>query len=274
MKLQKLLFVCLLFSSTLFLAQEVVEKNPLLTDKFQFRIGTFIPSKTLDIEVDGTEPNFEFNFGKAFRLEDHQATLLIGFDWRFSKKWKVAFEYFGLNNSNTRTLEEDIVWEDFTFEEGTNVKGGLNFNIYRVYIGRIFTQGQKHEFGGGLGVHAMNIRVSIEGDVLTNQEDVSFEKSRKTITLPMPNLGLWYYYAPLTKLAFTARVDFFTISLNDFSGNLWNVTPGVNYQVFKHVGVALNYRYVNIGAEFGTSDWDGSVNTVMQGPSITITGNF
>ena len=274
MKLQKLLFVLFLISSTFLFAQDEIEKNPILTDKFQFEIGTFFPSKTIDIEVDGSGPNDEFEFGKAFGLEANQTTLLMGFDWRFSKKWKVAFEYFGLKNSNARTLEEDITWEDFTFEEGTNVKGRTGFNIYRVYFGRIFTQGQKHEFGGGLGVHAMNVRVSIEGDALTNQGDYSFEKNRKTITIPMPNLGLWYFYAPIPKLAFTARVDFFALSINEFSGNLWNVTPGVNYQIFKHVGIAANYRWINIGAEYETSDWDGGVDIVFQGPSISITGNF
>lgn len=255
-------------------AQDEIEKNPILTSKFQFEVGTFFPSKTIDIEVDGAGPNDKIEFGKAFGLESTQTTLLMGFDWRFSKKWKVAFEYFGLKNSNTRTLEEDISWEDFTFEAGTNVKGGINFSIYRVYVGRIFTEGQKHEFGGGLGVHAMNVRVSLEGDVLTNQGDLGFEKSRKSITIPLPNLGLWYFYAPLTKLAFTARVDFFALSINEFSGNLWNVTPGVNYQVFKHVGVAANYRWVNIGAEYDTSNWNGSVDIIFQGPSISITGNF
>ena len=274
MKLQKIIFICLFFFAIQIFAQEEVEKNPLLTNKFQFEIGTFFPSKTIKLEVDGSGPNDEFEFGNAFGLESTQTTLLLGFDWCFSKKWKVAFEYFGLKNSNTRMLEEDITWEDFTFEEGTNVNGNTGFNIYRVYFGRIFTQGQKHEFGGGLGVHSMNVRISIEGNVLTNQGDVSFEKSQKSITIPLPNIGLWYFYAPIPKLAFTARVDFFALSINEFSGNLWNITPGVNYQVFKHIGIAANYRWVNIGAKYETSDWDGGVDIVFQGPSIAITGNF
>lgn len=255
-------------------AQEATEKHPILTDKFHFVAGTFFPSKSIDIKVDGSAPNDEFEFGKAFGLEDNQSTFLLGFDWRFSKKWKLAVEYFGLKKSKSRELKENITWEDLTLEEGTNVKGGYNFSLYRVYFGRIFTQGQKHEFGGGLGVHAINVRVFIEGDVLTNQGDVSFQKSRKSITIPLPNIGLWYYYAPFEKLAFTARADFFALTIDEFSGNLWNLTPGINYQFFENLGVALNYRYVNIVAKYNTSDWDGSVDFVFQGPSITIIGNF
>ncbi len=39
--------------------------------------------------------------------------------------------------------------------------------MYRVYISRIFTRGQKHEFEGGFGVHAMNVSAFLESDGLT-----------------------------------------------------------------------------------------------------------
>lgn len=275
MKLQKLIFVFILFSTTLVMAQEeATEQHPLLTDKFHFEVGTFFPTKSIDIEVNGDSSNGNFAFGEIFGLESSQTTFLFSFDWRFAKKWKVAFEYFGINNSNTRTLNKDVTWEDFTLEQGTNIKGGVDFRIYRIYFGRIFTQGQKHQFGGGLGVHLMNTRASIEGNVLTNLGDVVFETSRKTITIPLPNLGLWYYYTPIPKLALIARVDFFTLSINEFSGTLWNVTPQANYQVFENFGVGLSYRYVNVGAKYETSNWDGGVDITFHGPSIVITANL
>ena len=269
-------FILILFltSSSGLFSQETTEKHAILTDKFQFGIGFFYPSKSIDIGVDGSDPNDDIEFGKAFDFDNSQITFFLGFDWRFAKKWKLSSEYFSLKNSNNRVLNEDINWGDLTFEEGTNVKGGINFNMYRVYVGRIFTSGQKHEFGGGLGVHAMNVKVFLEGDVLTSEGDISFEKSRKTITVPLPNLGLWYFYAPNTKWAFTARLDVFALSIGDFSGSLWDITPGVSYQFFKHIGAAINYRYINIGAKFDSSNWKGNVDIVFQGPSFTITGNF
>lgn len=253
---------------------EDVEKHAILSDKYQFGVGMFFPSKSISIGVDGSTPNEEIEFGKALGFNDNQITLLLGFDWLFAKKWKLSFEYFGLKNSNSRVLKEDVVWDELTFEEGTNVKGGIGFNIYRVYVGRIFSRGQKHEFGGGLGVHAMNVKAFMEGDVLTSEGDLSFEKSHKSITIPLPNLGLWYFYAPNTKWAFITRIDVFALSIGDFSGSLWNITPGVNYQFFKHIGMSLNYRYIDIGAKFDSSNWKGDVDIIFHGPSITVTSNF
>ena len=53
-----------------------------------FNLTLFFLLKTIDIEVDGSRPNDEFEFGKAFGLEATQTTLLMGFDWRFSKNGK------------------------------------------------------------------------------------------------------------------------------------------------------------------------------------------
>ena len=269
-----ILLLIMLSSSWLF-SQEDQEKHPILTDKYQFGIGLFYPSKSIDIGVDGSEPDDgDIEFGKAFGFDGSQATFFFGFDWRFSEKWKLSFEYFGLKNSGSRVLLEDVEWEDLIFKEGTNVNAGIDFNLYRIYVGRSFSRGQKHEFGGGLGVHAMNVKTFIEGDALTSEGSHSFENSRKSITIPLPNLGLWYYYAPTMKWAFTTRLDIFAISIGSFSGVLWDITPGVQYQLFKNVGLALNYRYIKIGAEFDTTDWKGNVDIVFHGPSFTITGNF
>ena len=100
----------------------------------------------------------------------------------------------------------------------------------------------------------MNVKVFLEGDVLTNEGNASFDKSRKSITISLPNLGLWYYYAPNSKWALTTRIDVFALSIGEFSGSLWNITPGINYQAFKNVGVSLNYRYIDIGAKFDSSN--------------------
>lgn len=189
-KLSSSLLIILM--STLSYSQDA-EKHSILIDKYQFGAGMFFPSKTISIGVDGTNPNEDFEFGKALGVENRQSTFLLGFDWHFSKKWKLSIEYFGLKNSNSKVLKEDIIWDDFTFKEGSNVNGGTNFNIYRVSFGRIFSRGQNHEFGGSIGVHVMNAKVFLEGDVITSEGDVVFDKSRKSITIPLPNLGLWYF---------------------------------------------------------------------------------
>lgn len=268
------LLLIFIFVSSFVYSQEAQKKHPILTDKFDFEIGVFYPSKSIDVGVDGALTNKDIAFGKAFGLRENQTTLFFGSNWRFAKKWKLSLDYFGLKNSGSKVLEEDINWGDFTFEQGSNVYGASGFNMYRIYVGRIFSSGAKHEFGGGLGVHAINLKVTIEGDVLTNVGDHSFERSRKSATLPLPNFGLWYFYSPNAKWAFTSKLDVFYLAIGEFSGKLLNIAPGINYQFLKNFGASVDYRWIDIGAKFDTSNWNGDLNTSFRGPSITLTGNF
>ena len=250
------------------------EKHPILTDKYQFGAGVFYPSKTIKISAAGDIPENEIEFGKTFGIDDSEITVFLGFDWRFAKKWKLGVEYFGLSSSGKAFLEEDFHWEDITFKEGTGVKGEVDISIYRAYVGRIITTGKKHEFGGGIGAHTMSVKAFIAAQLNINDDEYSGESSSKSITLPLPNLGLWYYYTPTPKLALIARLDVFAISIGEFSGSLWDVAPGVQYQFFKNFGAALNYRYIKLNAGFDSTDWTGDLNIIFQGPSFTVTGNF
>jgi hypothetical protein len=267
-------FILQLLTSSLVYSQEYKQKHSILTDKFEFTVGVFYPSKTFDIGVNGTTTNGDIDFGQTFGIETSEFTLFAGFEWRFAKKWKLSTNYFGIQNSGSKVLEKDINWGDYTIKQGTNVYGKIGINVYRIYVGRIFTSGAKHEFGGGLGVHAMNAKAIIEGEMLSSEGDFSFQRSRKSITLPLPNFGLWYYFAPNTNWAFTSNLDVFYLAIGNYSGNLVNLSPGVNYQFFKNISASLNYRFIDIGAKFDSSNWDGDVSFGFNGPSLTINANF
>lgn len=160
------------------------------------------------------------------------------------------------------------------FNSGTNAKAGVGLNLYRIFFGRVFSRGFKHEFGAGLGVHALNTSVFIEGDVLVNGGGFEFERRAVSAVIPLPNLGVWYYYTPSTKIALIARVDWFGIKIGDYSANLWDLAPGIKYQVFKNIGLGFDYRYLLLKASVDTNDWDGDFRMSFSGPLISINANF
>jgi len=268
-------FIAILFSGFLF-SQEESEKHPILTDRFQAEVGLFFPSKSVRIGADGSSENDEIDFDEAFKLNDSETTLFLNFEWRFSKnrKWKVGVEYFAIKNADKAELNEDLVFDNITFKKGTNIRGGFGINMYRIYVGRSFSRGLKHEFGAGLGVHALNTTAFIEGDVLTSEGDINFERRAVSALVPLPNIGLWYYYTPTTKLALTARLDWFGITIGEYSGGLWNVAPGIKYQIFKNVGLGVDYRYFIVSANVNKTDWNGSFDMTFNGPLFVVHANF
>jgi hypothetical protein len=257
--------------------QITITKHPILTEKFLMGLGLFSPFNKVVLGADGeldTENTDDIRFDEQFQLDGVQNSFTLNFNWRFSKNYSVSFDYFSVRTSKTKILDKTIEWNDKTYEVGAAVTGGYEFALYRIFFGRVISRGNKHEFGGGLGFHTVRIGGFIEGNASVNGVEGSFERNKVQVTLPLPNIGFWYFWAPDEKWAFTGRVDWFGVSISNFSGNLWGLTPGVNYQAFKNIGFSVEYKYLSLKADVDKDVWKGNFGMDFYGPSFKVTANF
>ncbi len=251
-----------------------IKKHPILDNKIYFNAGVYIPDKRIKLTVAGDTPGEIINFDKAFGTKESETTFAGNFVWSFTKKWRLGLEYFSLKNTKDWKIDEDITWDDKVYQAGANLEAGLKLNIYRISIGRVIASGNKYEFGGGIGVHAINVITSLAGGAYVDSSETSFETVNFNFTAPLPNLNTWFYYAPTTRLALTARIDWLAVSLGEYGGGLWNLAPGIKYQVFKNFGMALNYRYLHLNVDVKKEHWNSELDIIYQGPLFTLTGNF
>jgi hypothetical protein len=270
-------FTMLLLSCQFLFSQETKPKNPILTDKFIISAGLYSPLNNVSFSVNGTAIDREsenIDFDEYFNLDDFQNTFSLTFTWRFAKNWNLSADYFRITRQNDVVLKEDIQWRDVTFRKGTGVEGGFGFALYRVFVGRVIARGNHYEIGGGLGVHTINISPFIEGQAYINDQDFEIERHEVSTTLPLPNIGLWIIYAPTPKLSVSAKIDWFGIKIDNVSGSLWDITPTINYQVFRNVGISAGYKYLNFGIDIDMDRWQGGFGLQFQGPTLSIFGNF
>lgn len=275
MKILKI--ILFLFCYTVAINAQSVDKNhPILTDKFTIAAGVYFPVKTVSFDVNGSTGNDNRNvdFGESIGFDSSQATFSIEGDWRFSPHWKLGVEYYSIDNTRRAELTKDVDWGDYTFKNGTFVQAGFSLDLYRVFFGRIISQGQKHEFGAGIGVHLMDVEGRLEGAAYINDEVIGDQIVKAQVLAPLPNIGIWYYLAPIKNLAFIAKVDWFSISVGEYSGSLWNVSPGLNYQILNKLGIGVNYRFFDVTAKVNKSDWDGQFSMTFSGPVVSLTTNF
>lgn len=261
-------------STQILLAQEEISKHPILSSKFQLGFGIYIPTQRVQFKVNADAKDNDINFDETFDFNNNQVTPLVNFDWRFSKNWKLAAEFFNINYKTTAVLEKDIEAGDYVFNKGSNVGVGYRINMYRIYVGRVISRGFKHELGAGLGLHVLDLGPFIEGNVIVNGNENEFRRARISATAPLPNIALWYYYAPTEKWSFSAHVDWFALTINQYSGSLWDVSPKVRYQIIKNLGVSFDYRFFGVNANINEENWNGGVKLSFSGPTFTIIGNL
>ena len=270
-------FAILLLSCQFLFSQETKPKNPILTDKFIINAGLFSTLNKVKISVNGATVERELgniDFNEHFNIDDFHNTFSLTFTWRFAKNWNVSADYFKIKRGNEVVLKEDIEWRDVTFRKGTGVEGGFGFALYRVFIGRVIARGNRYEIGGGLGVHTITISPFIEGQAYVNDLDFEFKRHKVSTTLPLPNIGLWFIYAPTQKLSVSTKIDWLGVKIDNVSGSLWDITPTINYQAFRHVGISASYKYLNFGVDIDKDRWQGGFDLQFKGPTLSIFGNF
>lgn len=277
----KVLYLILfaLISSQLFAQENTKDnRNIVLTSDFQIGVGFFFPNQNIKFSASGESESQEISFGNSFDFGSSLTRPQFYADWRFSRnnKWKVSAEYFDANFTEGLTLSEDIEIGDgdYTFTAGSNVELGYNLNLYRVYVGYTISRGEKHDLGGGIGFHIATIEPFIQGNVIINDNDNTFRRANTNVTAPLPNIALYYTFAPTTKWSFNARFDWFGITIDKYSGSLWDLGPSVRYQVYKNISIQADYRYFKIDFDLKDNNWRGGFDMSYSGPTIALFANF
>lgn len=274
MKLKFLLLNLLLILSQYINAQDSTKVNRTLTDRFIIGLGIFYPSSDFKIKLNGSSENETVDFNKVFTKGNAEISGLFSAQWRFWEKWIMQGEYFGLKNESGNILEEDLAWRDVIFKEGTYAKSYVELDIYRILIGRRIIGGPQFEIGAGIGLHTLLFKSALEGEIIVNDSDPEFGRETANFNAPLPDIGIWGTYVPFPKWTFAARVDWFYISIDEYSGGLWDIAPSVNYQVFKNVGVNLAYHYFDLKLDVEKQRVDGNFDLSFRGPSLSVYGNF
>lgn len=250
--------------------------HPLLNSDFTISGGVFFPRKEFKLGVNGNDlrPDDPIDWSDSIGYKEDESTFAVDLKWRFGEKWSVSGQYWQTSDSSTATLEEDVHWEDVVFEQGTFVEGGVGLKVARLFFGRTFSTSENHEFGLGAGLHWLELKAHLGGQVLSNIGDTEYYRGSVSADAPLPNVGGWYTYAFSPKWAVYTRLDWLSASIGDYSGSLWNLGAGVNWAFSDHFGATVAYNYFALDIDVKKSGWKGSADLAQHGPFLALTANW
>jgi hypothetical protein len=250
------------------------ERHSILTDTWRLSLGSFFQTADSTLSVEGSgmvDTTSEINFERALGLSKHDNRPSGQVVWRFGKKWSLALQYLDREGSASVELSEDLPWEGDFIRAGLDATGGVSSKVYRVFLGRRFSEGPKHEFGAGLGVHWLEIGAFLEGEFTLDDDSLVSERRRVSAGAPLPNIGAWYIYAFSPRWAGHARLDYLSASFNEYSGGLTNAAVGVTFQAWRHVALGLDYNYFKLDVDVDSGNWFGSADFKRDGPFLHLT---
>lgn len=224
-------------------------------DRFSINLGVFLTNRDSKTRIDGEVPDS----GTPVDLEND-----LGFDksdtvfrldgvFRFNEKHRIDFSAFNLSRSASKQVQKDIEWNGELFPIDTVVDASLDLNIYKVAYTWSFLRRDKVYLGATAGLYVAEVGTSLAAESIGRS-------SSGGVTAPLPVFGLRGQYDLAEKWSLRGSAEIFAIEYGDFSGSLYDVYAGVDYQLFERMAVGLGVNSVNLNVGVTKGNFDGDLD--------------
>lgn len=247
---------------------EAVPSHPALTDRFSFELGAFYTRNNTNSSLSppGGGVGVIVNFEDTLGLDERNLIPIAGFLWRFGERWRLEVGYFQLDRSATRTLATDVTWGDQVFPVGSTVNSSYDIYDIRTSIGYTFFKRPDKELGVGIGLHVMKLKGSLEA------AGIGVESA--TVTAPLPVFNFYGTFALTNEWAMRARMDWLSVTYQQYSGEIRSTAIDLIYQPFRNVGFGVGMRNLIVNVDIDATNWHGKARTAFSGPNAFITASF
>lgn len=225
-------------------------------DRFSISLGVFVTNRDSKARLDGQVPDS----GTPVDLEND-----LGFDksdsvfrvdgyFGFNEKHRLDFSTFDLSRKASKQIQNDIDWNGTLYPVDVLVDASLDLTIYKLAYTWSFLRRDKGYLGATAGLYVADIGASISAESIDRA-------SSGGVTAPLPVVGLRGQYDFSDKWSLRGSAEVFAIEYGDFSGSLYDLYAGLDYQLFNHaaIGIGVNSVKLNVGvtkANFnGDLDW-------------------
>lgn len=237
--------------------------------KFSLSVGVFVADRNSKTRVDGTAGmdgttvDLEGDLG----LNRSDSVFRIDGYYRFNKKHRLDFSAFDLSRTASKVIEKDIDWNDTLFPINTTVNSKFDLTIYKLAYTWSFMRRDKGYLGLTAGLYIADFGTRLEGEVIGQLES-------KGITAPLPVIGLRGQYDFTEKLSFRASGEIFAIKYEDYSGSLYDIYAGLDYQFFQHVAIGIGINAVKLNIGVSKENFNGDIDWRYEGGLVFFKFDF
>ena len=175
--------------------------------------------------------------------------------YRFNDRHAVGLSWYRVKLSGEKSLNQDVLINDQIISAGATTQTGLSLNTYRLLYNYSFYRNDKVELGLSPGLYMMKINFDFAGQGTINGTPGTGTVVNEQLTLPLPSIGFIANYNITPKLQFQSRYDFFYLTINDYTGSMFEFYAGLEYRLHQHF--AMGAAYDRLTAELTDSGGQG-----------------
>jgi opacity protein-like surface antigen len=241
-----------------------------LNGKFSFRIGAQAFTKaSTTIRIDSATLGIgtEFNLEDATNLEEDVTVGRLDGLYRFTDRHSVAFSYYNIERTGSRTLNIDIDWNGVTFPIGIGVESQFNEKIVDLSYGYTFLNRPNATLAATAGLHVISFDTSLRA------LNGSITRSNST-DAPLPVFGLSGQYRFADKWRFVGSLKVFSFDFDEYDGTFTDLVLSVEHDTWDRFGFGFGLNSFGLDVSASDSNLSGSIDTDFDSFLIYIKGHF
>lgn len=249
--------------------------NPILDDPFTFRLGaTYLDAEgTFSSTIDG-EPTDNLSTSDL-GIDDGSTQPYFAFRWRFTDRWRLMFDYFGLDNDGgVRKDFDELLFGKIEAKGFLAVDTDFKTDFYITQVGYSFLKNERGELGVGAGLHIVDFDVSLKVSGEINGISGSTQSASTNLTVPLPNILGYGTYAFTPRLSLDGSIGWFSLDYNDYSGNLMVLAANLEYRLTDHFGIGVGYNYIDMDLTIDQSRREDNYDLEYNGPVLYVSAGF
>ena len=248
-----------------------VQAEAEMPDKFRIALGSFAV-----VRYDATMSLTDADLGAGISIspedtlgvQSEQAVLRLDGYYRFTKVHSLTYSWYAISSDGNKSLDQEIDWIDengdpITIPLGANINTSLDYDIFKVGYLYSFYNTDKVNLAVGAGLHMTRIVIGLSAEATGSP----LETKDVDTTLPLPvfSFGIIYHVTP--KFSWHIKSEFFALKFDKWDGSYTDATMGVEYRVFKNVGLGVALAINSLKVTEDTSDYmfiyDNRINGVL-----------
>jgi hypothetical protein len=249
-------------------------EHPLLASRVWLTAGTYVAGRDFDasagLSIGGDSRSIDFE--SALGFADTNNLFMAELGWDFAERWGLALQRFSSSQGTSRVIQDNIEWQGNLYEAGVRLDTNTGIDITRVFFARRFRDRGPHHLRVGAGLHWLSVEASLAGIATLGDQSREFRRSVASADLPVPNIGAWYTFSNSKNWLLSARVDWLSAGVDNWSGRIWNVAAGGGRRLTDHLGIGLNYQYFELSGRLKEDNWRGDFEVAFSGPYLYLSG--
>jgi hypothetical protein len=224
-------------------------------ERFSVSLGVFLTDRDTKTQLDGETPGSgtDVDLEEDLGLKKSDSVFRIDGYFRINEKHRVDFSAFDLSRTGTKQIEEEFVWDGTIYPIDVSIDASLDLEIYKLAYTWSFMRRDNGYLGVTAGLYVADIGTSISAESIGRS-------SSSGLTAPLPVFGLRGQYDFAEKWSLRGSVEIFAVDYDEYSGSLYDVYAGLDYQLFEHVAIGIGINSVKLNVGVTKNNFNGDLD--------------